>query len=59
MTWEDWHEITPQNMDTYINRLKKCTRDDFKEHCLFSPSQMEADLAKLKKETVVYTSKMD
>ena len=59
MTWEDWHEITPENMNKYINRFKKCTRDDYKEHCLFSPKQMASDLARIKKGAVVYKNKMD
>ena len=46
-------------MDSFIDRLKKCTRDDFKEHSLFSPSQMASDLAKLRKGVVVYKNKMD
>lgn len=59
LCFDDWYEITPDNMNDYIGRLKKCTRDDYKEHCLFLPNTMAPELARLTKGNMVFKNKMD
>ena len=55
---DKWNEVTVQNLEEWIQKVHKMSKQQFKTHVLFSPTEMEQDLKKLKHQNV-YKSRLD
>lgn len=45
---DDWHNITLDNLDEWIEKISKLKSKDFQVHVVFNPDEIEKDLQDLK-----------
>ncbi len=58
LAFDNWHEVTVENLDSWIQKVHKLKKKDFQKHVVFSEMELERELHDIKNQNK-YRSKLD
>ena len=58
LAFDNWHEVTVENLDSWIQKVHKLKKKDFQKHVVFSEIELERELHDIKNQNK-YRSKLD